>query len=71
MPKILKMPKRDEHRKGDSLSECARPTSPASIVQPPPDAEEEAASDARIAKWLTLADTVLVNERSIQKREAS
>ncbi len=66
------MPKRDEHRNNEPRPECARPRSPASIVQPPLNAEEEeAASAARVAKWLTLADTVLVNERSRQKGEAS
>jgi len=65
------MPKRDEHRNNEPRPECARPRSPASIVQPPLDAEEEAASAARVAKWLALADTVLVNERSRQKGEAS
>ena len=65
--KVLKMRRRTEHLNGASLSDPALPTSPASMIQLPPDVEEEAASAARIAKWLALADEVLHDQAQRKK----
>lgn len=58
MPKMLRMPKPNEHRNRKFPS--AR-VSPAEVIQFPClyHAHEEEASAAKIAKWLTLADKVL------------
>jgi hypothetical protein len=37
------------------------------MIQLPPDVEEEAASAARIAKWLALADEVLHDQAKRKK----
>jgi hypothetical protein len=53
--KIIKSPEPNEHTNGDSHCHL----SPATIIQLPPDLEEESASTEKIAEWLKLADTVL------------
>ncbi len=63
VPKILRMPKRNQHPDGHT----ARAGSPATILQIPPDPEEESAATAMIAKWLTLADAVLGGDQTRKK----
>jgi hypothetical protein len=65
--KILKMPRRTERLNGESLSDPALPPPPANMTQLRPDAEEEAVSAARIAKWLALADEVLLDPAGRKK----
>jgi hypothetical protein len=53
--KIIKSPEPKEYKNGDARCHLSPPT----IIQLPPDAQEESASTEKIAEWLKLADAVL------------
>jgi hypothetical protein len=60
------MPKLTEHRNG-SLSPTQHSPSPAEVIQLPLNADEEASSAAKVAKWLALADTALGKAQTRKK----
>lgn len=66
MPKVIKMPMRDQHRKpeGSAASDFSN-FHPAS-VRPLP--HESDASDDMITRWINLADQALSNHGSARKR---
>ena len=62
--KILKMPKRDEHRKTQQAS--PKPP-PAEIIEFPNDPAQSLPDDSAVKRWLKLADEMLSNSEERKK----